>query len=306
MRNPDSSPPIWQRQRERGSFMWLRVIRWIGLHCPRWLGRLILHGITIYYLCYFNSIVFRGSRKYLSKVLGKPARLRHMYRHYYTFSASIFDRIFLLSDKFEDFTITMHGAKIIEDYVEQKQGCILLGSHLGSFECMRVIGTLLPGLKVRPLMHAQRDQRMAQLLAELNPDIAASIIHLDSDAMLHAQEALENGEMIGVLADRIPAGGSKDKITYADFLSEKAAFPDGPFILASLMNVPVVFFTGLYTGDKTYEVHFEHFADAITLNRKQRKADLQCWIDKYAQKLEHYCIKSPYNWFNFYDFWDKD
>jgi predicted LPLAT superfamily acyltransferase len=27
------------------------------------------------------------------------------------------------------------------------------------------------------------------------------------------------------------------------------------------------------------------------------------WLQAYVARLEHYCRLSPYNWFNFYDFW---
>ena len=31
--------------------------------------------------------------------------------------------------------------------------------------------------------------------------------------------------------------------------------------------------------------------------------ELQHWVQRYAERLEHYCRVAPYNWFNFYDFW---
>jgi len=26
-------------------------------------------------------------------------------------------------------------------------------------------------------------------------------------------------------------------------------------------------------------------------------------VQKYVERLEHYCRLAPYNWFNFYDYW---
>jgi len=67
--------------------------------------------------------------------------------------------------------------------------------------------------------------------------------------------------------------------------------------------VPVVMFFCLYMGGNRYKEHFELFADEVTLNRGTREADLERWVRRYAERLEHYCRLAPYNWFNFYDFW---
>ena len=37
--------------------------------------------------------------------------------------------------------------------------------------------------------------------------------------------------------------------------------------------------------------------------RSRRDAALQSWVEGYAQQLERQCRLAPYNWFNFYDFW---
>ncbi len=32
-------------------------------------------------------------------------------------------------------------------------------------------------------------------------------------------------------------------------------------------------------------------------------APLKAYVQRYAERLEHYARKAPDNWFNFYDFW---
>jgi predicted LPLAT superfamily acyltransferase len=58
-------------------------------------------------------------------------------------------------------------------------------------------------------------------------------------------------------------------------------------------------------GGNSYEIYFEHFADEITLDRDHRTKDIQLWMQRYAERLEHYARLAPYNWFNFYPFWDQ-
>jgi predicted LPLAT superfamily acyltransferase len=118
--------------------------------------------------------------------------------------------------------------------------------------------------------------------------------------MLRVKECIEAGELVGILGDRIARG---DKVVEADFFGRPACFPAGPIILASILGAPVILFHGLYVGGRRYEIHFERFADAITLRRAAREADLAEWVRRYAARLEHHARAYPYNWFNFYDFW---
>ncbi len=80
----------------------------------------------------------------------------------------------------------------------------------------------------------------------------------------------------------------------------------GYILLASVLKVPVILFFGLYRGDNRYDIHFELFTDQVTIERNNRSADLQLWTQRYANRLEHYARLAPYNWFNFYDFWNED
>jgi predicted LPLAT superfamily acyltransferase len=72
------------------------------------------------------------------------------------------------------------------------------------------------------------------------------------------------------------------------------------------MQCPVILFFGLYRGGNRYEVHFERLAEVITTNRRRRQEDIRYWTQRYVDRLEYYARSAPYNWFNFYNYWDKD
>jgi predicted LPLAT superfamily acyltransferase len=40
------------------------------------------------------------------------------------------------------------------------------------------------------------------------------------------------------------------------------------------------------------------------LNRDHRTEDIARWMHRYVERLEYYARLAPYNWFNFYPFWD--
>jgi predicted LPLAT superfamily acyltransferase len=95
---------------------------------------------------------------------------------------------------------------------------------------------------------------------------------------------------------------SKDQLVWVPFLGQPAPFPAGPFLAAAALQTPVILFCCLYGGGNRYELHFERLAERMTITRRQ-PAELEAWVRRYAARLEHYCRLSPYNWFNFYDFW---
>jgi predicted LPLAT superfamily acyltransferase len=80
----------------------------------------------------------------------------------------------------------------------------------------------------------------------------------------------------------------------------------GPWLLAHALQVPVMLCFGLYLGGKRYRLVFEPVAERIVIPRNQRGPALDALIAHYAARLDHYARLAPYNWFNFYDFWQQD
>jgi predicted LPLAT superfamily acyltransferase len=62
---------------------------------------------------------------------------------------------------------------------------------------------------------------------------------------------------------------------------------------------------GLYLGGNRYAVHFEPLADFSDTPRAERPAAVRAAVERYAALLERHCKAAPYNWFNFYDFWER-
>jgi predicted LPLAT superfamily acyltransferase len=72
-----------------------------------------------------------------------------------------------------------------------------------------------------------------------------------------------------------------------------------------MLKRPVLFMTGLYRGGNRYELHFEQLFDAQAVPRHARERFIEQALLRYAERLERYCREAPYNWFNFYDFWES-
>jgi predicted LPLAT superfamily acyltransferase len=291
---------VWLEQRERGTLLATKAGARLLLGVGHAAGRLLLYPICAYFLA-FSRRARAASRGYLGRVLGRPARLLDIARHYLTFARTLHDRVYFLAGRTAQFTVEQHGAQAVERALAKGRGCVLLGAHLGSFEVLRVIGSLERNLPLNVLLYPDNAPNFEAVAAELCPELRSRVIPLGRpDTLLRVRECLERGEIVGLLGDRTL---KSDKTARCDFLGAAASFPQGPLLLAAILKAPVVLFFCLYLGGRRYALHFEPFADELDASREDRDARLQPWIARYAARLEHYCRLAPYNWFNFYDFW---
>jgi len=291
----------WTALPERGTTFSLRVIAWIALHIGRAAARALLYPIALYFVI-GARVARRVSYEYLKRIRKRPPHWRHVLQHFHCFSATILDRVYLLRGEFEHFHVTIQGRELLQQRSEDGGGCILLGSHLGSFEVLRALGVTQEEFPLKVLMDTAHNQNLTRFLDGLNPKIANTVIVPDRpDTLLRVKEWLDAGSVVGILGDRVSGA---EKTTQCQFLGARATFPAGPILLAATMQCPVILFFGLYRGGNRYEIYFELFAQRIILNREQRATEVHHWMQRYAARLEYYARLAPYNWFNFYPFWD--
>jgi predicted LPLAT superfamily acyltransferase len=291
----------WSRQRERGSGWLVRLMIWLSLRLGWPVGYVLLFPIALYF-CLSAPRARAASRKFLEKALDRPVAGRDVLRHIFIFSNVLFDRLFFLSNRTTRFHLDVVGLEGVLDVLTMGRGCVLLGSHLGSFEALRSFGRGSP-VPVRVLMYRDNEGPYTRLVEALDPALSSDIIEIGRPgAMLRVRDSLRLGEIIGILADRVPHG---QRTAEAAFLDAPAAFPSGPVQLASALDAPVVLFFGVRTGPRRYALHFEPFAERIALDPGRREAQITAWVRAYAARLEAWARRYPFNWFNFYDFWDR-
>ena len=296
----NNAQPEWAVRRERSSSGIIRLMVWISLHLGRPFGRLILHGIAAYVLA-FAPAARRASRQYLARALGRPPQLHHLYLHFFHFSSTLHDRIYLLNDRFDLFDIDVVGESEILSPPHLTTGIILAGAHLGSFEALRALSRKHARLDITVAMYQDNSRKFNDILAAINPAAAQKIISLARfDSMLKIKECLDHGESVGMLGDRTPKA---EGMTTRNFLGTPAPFPTGTFRLAALLRKPVYFMAGLYLGGNRYRIHFELIHDFSSVKHNERPQAIEQALDAYVVCLERHCRQTPYNWFNVYDFW---
>jgi predicted LPLAT superfamily acyltransferase len=292
----------WAKVPERGTLFALALIRWIGEHMGRGPARLVLYPITLYFLMTATT-PRRGSLDYLSRVLPQKPGWQHVFQHIHCFAATILDRLYFLSGQHQRFDIRVHQGQVILDQIDSGRGCILLGAHLGSFEVLRIIGVTQCHFPLKVLMNIDHNQGITRFMNALNPEIAATTIPIRGpETLLKVKESLDQGYLIGTLGDRVV---TDDKVVRCQFLGTQASFPTGPMLLAAIMQCPVILCFGLYRGGNRYDVYFEKLIEQVPTGRHQRQAFINYWTQRYVDRLAYYVRLAPYNWFNFYGFWDS-
>lgn len=290
----------WARTPERSNMLMLRIMTWISLRLGRRAGRIILHGIAAYFLLFAPSSR-RASRTYLSRALNRPAHWRDLYRHFYSFASTIHDRIYLINQRFDLFDISISGQALLDNTTLTGTGTFLIGAHFGSFEVIHAMGRQVPSLRVSMVMHEDNAVKINAMLTAINPAAAADIVGLGHiDTMLKVKARLDSGAVVGMLADRTLGD---DATLPVSLLGHTAYLPAGPFRMAALLRQRMIFMTGAYLGGNRYQISFEPLADFTDIPTGQRGAMVNAAIIRYAALIEQHCRKTPYNWFNFFDFW---
>ncbi|HEX7324895.1 MAG TPA: acyltransferase [Rhodanobacteraceae bacterium] len=295
----------WLERPEAGGWFAMWLIRFVGLHFGRGCARLILYPITLYF--YFRrGPERRTARAYFVRVNGHPGTPWQVMHLIHAFASTILDRVFLLARGTRGFRISVHGVDGLQRHIDAGRGVLLVGAHVGSFEVLRVLAAGRTDCRLKLVMDKHKTPALTRLLEVLAPELADSVIDTargGMDIVLALSEAARRGDMLALLGDR---GRPHELMREVPFLGAAAPFPAAPWLIAALLEVPVVLCLGMYRGGNRYDLHFETLAERVELPRGQRHAALDGYIRCYAERLEWHLRAAPYNWFNFYDFWQTD
>jgi predicted LPLAT superfamily acyltransferase len=301
----------WAEREERSNLWLLATMRWIAVKIGRRAARCVLHPITLYFLL-VNGAARRASAQYLTRALGRQAGWSHVYRHIHCFASTILDRVYFLQGRFEAFDVHAIGTAAVDVPLAGGQGALMVGAHMGSFEALRAVGTE-HGIPVAMLMYEDNARLINATLRAIAPDAQLRTIALGRPgAMLEVRDWLEQGGIAGLLGDRLLPGAAsseRSRTVWLPFLGAPARFSDGPFRLAAMLRHRAIFMTGLYQGGNRYDLRFTELADfreRTPGGAAAQEERIQRAMRTYVALLESLCRESPYNWFNFFDFWATD
>lgn len=272
--------------------------------------RLCLYPVVFFYWL-TRTPARRASLDYLRRMQAASGVFPHnpnrrtSLRHFVCFAETLLDKTLAMAGHYPTGRLSFEGREAIADDLAARRGGVIITAHLGCLELLQATASLRPGLKINILVHTAHAQRFNRILNRLNPESHVQLLQVTEfsapTAMMLA-ERVAAGEMIAIAGDRIPVTG--DRILTLPFLGEPAAFPAGPYLMASLLACPVYLLACLHDGDG-YRARIHKLADQVHLPRADRVGAMTSYAAGFVAWLEDRLRESPLDWFNFYPFWDQ-
>ena len=261
-----------------------------------------LYIVCLYYLL-FDRTAVSAALSYINKRFpdcGYLIRLLHVYRLFISQGKQLIDRYASVSGH-TTFDIQLNGYnELIGLLRNNKQGIILLTSHIGSWQI--ALTTLKKiGRTVYLLMRAE-DNIAVQ--SSLNIDREQDDIKIISPeqylgGIVEIMDVLKKGHIVSIMGDR--RYGAKS--VGVKFLGKKAWFPFSGFAVAAAVKSPVVVLLSNKISAHKYIVDVSNVIYPRYDGKYNKQQQLYRWVQNYVEIIEVFVKKYPYQCFLFHDVW---
>lgn len=259
----------------------------------------LLYFVAFYYV-FFAPKNSRAIYNYFRKRL-KYSTLKSLlgiYKSYYIFGKTIIDKTAISSGLINKYTYECDGVQNIKDLLNKQQGGILISAHVGNFEIAEFFFEEIDtrsqiNLVTTDAEHQHIKEYMEKVIQ--HSKVKFILVNEDMSHVFEINNALGNGELVCFTGDRYMKG---QKVMTEMLLGKEANFPAGPFLLASRLSVPVLFVYVMKQTNKHYHLY------ARRTEAKNR--DAKGLLKEYTESVEWMLKKYPLQWFNYYNFWEKD
>ncbi len=218
------------------------------------------------------------------------------YKNHCAFAQVVIDRFAMYAGK--KFEIEMDGYEQFLALAAQPSGFVQLSSHIGNYE---IAGYSLVAETKRfnaLVFGGEKESVMANRSKMFDSNNIRMIPMMpDMSHLFVIDQALSDGEILSMPADRV--FGSQ-KAFSVDFLGAPAKFPQGPFILAAMRGVPMLFVAVMKVKAKKYHITIRKIECKIDGNTRTKAEHL---AKQYVAMLEGIVRKHPAQWYNYFDFW---
>ncbi len=264
----------------------------------------LLYAFTKIFIVPFTLIVNSSAREAIYKFFhhrlgyGVLKSAWMTFRNHCSFSEVVIDKFAMYAGK--KFQITMNGYDKWEEMSKGESGFIQLSSHIGNYE-IAGYSLIAKDKRFNALVFGGEKESVMANRSKLFEGNNIRMIPMEAD-MSHLfviDAALSDGEILSMPADRV--FGSQKDFAF-DFFGHEAKFPQGPFIMAAVRNVPMLFVAVMKVGTKHYHITIKPIDVA---DKDKTKIKAKKLASQYVKELEEIVREYPTQWYNFFDFWAK-
>ena len=317
----------WTKKKELASGYWhLKLLLVLFNIFPVIILRLIAFPVGFFYFL-FSKNARTESNRFLQKaapfvtpdIQKKCLSPLGPLRHIISFSLNLIEKIQSWGGKFKFKNIHFQNDDIekFKRDLEEKRGVFLITSHLGNSELLRGLVSfdrtgVSRKIPIAGIIETKITVNFNRMLKELNPQFTMDIVNsneIGPQTAVLFEETLSAGGIVTIAGDRT-AVNKIEKNFLIPFLGEDALLSPGAFNMAALLKAPVYFVFGLRNRALSLRPHYNMYVYKSPLNfdcpRKERLERSKELARSFAELLESYCKKEPFQWYNFYDFWEKE
>lgn len=309
--SPGSPRGHWAQMGEGTLVLGIWLLYWVHRLLGRWPYRVCVYPVVVAYWL-SRPVLRRASREYLERLeaatgaLGYAPTARDSLHHVAVFAETVLDKVLAVSGRYRYERVqTSPGREQLYAVAARGQGGLIVTAHVGCLELCRGLAEHRGSLKLNILVHTRHAEQFNRMLKRMNPEHDVNLMEVTdvnpATAVL-LNEKVARGEYVAIAGDRVPVVASQTVV--ADFLGHPAPFPVGPWVLAFLLKCPVWLLACVHDGPG-YRVHAELLAEQVLLPRANRQAALAGYAAHYAEALGRLLRRSPFDWFNFFHFWDQ-
>ncbi len=268
----------------------------------RWLAYLFLYVLVFFYS--ITPSVFNKSRAYVSRRF-KPQNTWQFFRHTYllnlTFARTLVDRAALGILGHTQVITTQQEIDQCLALLGEGKGLILLSAHAGCWQMAVNLMNFLPGKK--HVLYYRNPKDNDKTVAEhtgrpapfefINPaGPLGGVVEMIS--------ALQRGEILCAMGDRV--FGEEKNAVGVNFLGGKIRVPYSFYRLSAATGTPILVMLFPWEGRGRFS---SRTAGVLRVEDKgPLKANYQPQAQQFVDALEEFCIKYPYQFFNYFDLWE--
>ena len=249
----------------------------------------ILYGVVALVIPFYMLFDEKGRRASFSFYrkrmgFGPLKSFAGVYRNFFAMGKIVIDRFAMYGGR--TFSFDIDEQNCLEELSKGEKGFVVASSHVGNFE-LAGYSLSLGQKRLNALVYAAETEAVMAGRKKLfeQRNIRMVPVGEDMQHLFVVSAALADGEVVAVPADRL--FGSEKSVT-CSFFGQDARFPAGPYALAAARDVPVVAVFVMKTGVTSYRISAIKVDDAAS----------------FASVFEETVRKYPYQWFNFFNFWD--